>query len=307
MTTSLDWAVVLAGGDGTRLQPFTSILTGDERPKQFCRLLARHTLLGATRARLCHLVAPERTLYVVNAQHRPFYREDLSDVRPHQVIEQPSNRGTGAAVIYALAKLKRLDPGAVVGFFPADHHFDDVSMFQKVIAGAFWAARQDPTRIVMVGTVPTHPEPDYGWIVRGDWQPRQSVAANFPVYAVDAFVEKPRETQALSLMANGGLWNTFVLIGRLRTFQSLIAGASPGLSLGFSPLMGSVGLASEAASAAAVYAATTPVDFSADVLALQPERLSVIEAPAMGWTDLGRADRVLALRDRLHPPRLQAS
>ena len=66
-------------------------------------------------------------------------------------------------------------------------------------------------------------------------------------------------------MANRGLWNT-------------------------------VGLASEPVTAAAVYARTIPVDFSRDVLAVQPERLSVLEAPSMGWTDLGRADRVLALR-----------
>ncbi len=299
MQTSLDWAVILAGGDGERLQPLTQLLSGDARPKQFCRLLARQTLLGATRSRLCHIVAPERTLYVVNGQHRPFYRDEIGDIQSQQLVEQPANRGTAAAVIYSLAKLKRLDPGAVVGFFPADHHFDNVALFHRVVAGAYWAARQDPTRIVMVGTVPTHPEPDYGWIVRGAWQARTSVAANYPVYSVESFVEKPREPLALSLMANGGLWNTFILVGRLRTFLSLLAAATPRLCVGFGPLVSSIGLASEAVTAAAVYAQTPRVDFSKDVLAGQPERLSVLEAPAMGWTDLGRADRVLAIRSEL--------
>ena len=296
MQSSLDWAVILAGGDGERLQPLTQLLSGDARPKQFCRLLARHTLLGATRSRVCHLVAAERTLYVVNAQHRAYYRDELADVRPEQLIEQPSNRGTGAAITYALARLKKLDPSAVVGFFPADHHFDNVALFRRVVSGAFWAARQDPTRIVMVGAVPSHPEPDYGWIVRGAWQARQSVAANFPVYSVESFVEKPREPLALSLMANGGLWNTFVMIGRLRTFYSLVAAATPRLCVGFGPLVNSIGLLSESVSAQAVYANMPMVDFSKDVLAGQPERLSVLEAPAMGWTDLGRADRIFSAR-----------
>ena len=100
-------------------------------------------------------------------------------------------------------------------------------------------------------------------------------------------------------MANGGLWNTFVMIGRLRTFQSLLAMATPRLCMEFGPLASSVGLASESVTAAAVYARTLPVDFSRDVLAVQPERLSVLEAPTMGWTDLGRADRVLALRRQM--------
>jgi len=61
----------------------------------------------------------------------------------------------------------------------------------------------------------------------------------------------------------------------------------------------SIGLASESVSAAAVYANAPVIDFSRDVLAVQPERLSVLEAPPMGWTDLGRADRVLSLRNKI--------
>lgn len=302
MQNSLDWAVILAGGDGSRVEQLTQLLSGDARPKQFCRLLARQTLLGATRARLCQQVASGNTLYVVNGQHRPYYRDELAGIGSRQLIEQPANRGTAAAVIYSLARLKRMDPGAVVGFFPADHHFDNVALFHRVVTGAYWAARMDPTRIVMVGALPTHPEPDYGWIVRGSWQARASVAANFPVYAVESFIEKPREPLALSLMANGGLWNTFIMVGRARTFLSLLAAATPGLCSHFEPLIGSVGLASEAVTAATVYDDAPDMDFSRDVLATQPERLAVLESPSMGWTDLGRADRVLELRAGMMTP-----
>ena len=54
MESGGNWAVVLAGGDGVRLQQLTWRLASDGRPKQFCRLLDEHTLLGATRARLKH-------------------------------------------------------------------------------------------------------------------------------------------------------------------------------------------------------------------------------------------------------------
>ena len=294
-----NWSVVLAGGDGVRLQPLSWRFATDGRPKQFCRLLDEHTLLGATRARLCHLVASESTLFVVNGNHRPFYREELRDLVPYQLIEQPSNRGTGVAMIYALARLKRLDPEAVVGIFPSDHHCEDVDAFRRVVGGAFRAARQDSSRIILIGTVPDRAEADYGWIARGGPHVKLSAAAKLPVHGVEAFVEKPCEPLAVSLMEGGALWNTFMLVGKLRAFFRMLERTVPQLCAGFAPLLRAVGRPTEAATASALYDANPSVDFSRDVLALQADRLSVIEAPAMGWTDLGRADRVLALRGRL--------
>jgi len=299
MEAGANWAVVMAGGDGVRLQPLTWRFATDGRPKQFCRLLADRTLLGETRARLSQLVAHERTLYSVNSQHRAFYREELHDLVPYQLVEQPANRGTGAAVIYALGRLKRLDPEAVVGIFPSDHHCDDLPAFRRVVAGAYRAARQNAPRVVLVGTPPDRPEPDFGWIARGAALGKASVAAGLPVHSVDAFVEKPCEAVAASLVASGALWNTFMMVGKVRTFFRLLELATPHLCAGFAPLLRAIGRSTEPAIAAALYEAIPAVDFSRDVLALQPEWLSVIEAPSMGWTDLGRADRVLALRCRL--------
>ena len=299
MEAGSNWAIVLAGGDGVRLQALTWRFSTDGRPKQFCRLLDDRTLLGETRARLCPIVANERTLFSVNGQHRPFYREELRDLVPYQLVEQPANRGTGVAAIYALARLKRLDPEAVVGIFPSDHHCDQQVAFRRVVAGAYRAARQDSTRVVLVGTVPDRAEADYGWIARGAARAKTSSAAGLPVHGVEAFVEKPRESLAESLMAGGALWNTFMMVGKARAFFSLFEQATPHLCAGFAPLMRAIGRPAEPSIAAALYESIPAVDLSRDVLALRSERLTVIEAPPMGWTDLGRADRVLALRSRL--------
>ena len=299
MEAGANWALVLAGGDGVRLQPLTWRFSNDGRPKQFCRLLDDRTLLGGTRARLCHLVANERTLFAVNGQHRPYYREELRDLVPYQLVEQPTNRGTGAAAIYALGRLKRLDPEAIVGIFPSDHHCDQLAAFRRVIAGAYCAARHDPRRVVLVGTVPDRPEADYGWIARGSNHPKLSVAAGHPVHSVDAFIEKPCQSVAEALLAKGALWNTFMMVGKVRAFFSLLEQATPQLCAGFAPLMRAIGRPAESSIATALYESIPAVDLSRDVLARQPERLTVIEAPPMGWTDLGRADRVLALRSRL--------
>jgi mannose-1-phosphate guanylyltransferase len=87
-------AIVLAGGDGTRLRALTRPLTGDDRPKQFCALLGEETLLAQTRRRAARLVAPERTLLSVTRTHEPYYRSALADVPRRNVVAQPRNRGT---------------------------------------------------------------------------------------------------------------------------------------------------------------------------------------------------------------------
>ena len=67
------WALILAGGDGQRLRSLTRIIAGDERPKQFCRIVGRQTLLEVTQTRIAHTVPPNRTLVVLTRAHERYY------------------------------------------------------------------------------------------------------------------------------------------------------------------------------------------------------------------------------------------
>lgn len=113
------WAVVLAGGDGTRLQSLTRKIAGDSRPKQFCSIFGGETLLAQTRARLASLVDVDRELFVVTRAHEAYYREELRSVDDSCILPQPLNRGTGAAMALALAHLLRRDKDAVIVFVPS--------------------------------------------------------------------------------------------------------------------------------------------------------------------------------------------
>ena len=105
-----EWAVILAGGDGTRLKSLTRKIAGDERPKQFCSVLGKVTLLEETRARTALELARQRTLYVVNRTHEPYYGPILGNEPVSNLVVQPSNRGTAPAILYSLLRIAAVDP-----------------------------------------------------------------------------------------------------------------------------------------------------------------------------------------------------
>ena len=289
------WAAILAGGDGTRLQLFTEALFGDSRPKQFCRLLSQHTLLASTRMRLVAHVSPQRTLTVVTRHHEPFYRDEVAGMPSSQLVEQPSNRGTGVAIVYALARISRRDPNAVVGLFPSDHHYEHESIFLRGLTGAYALAACDPHRIVLLGAKADRPETEYGWIARGESHGMTHVTRGHAVHAVARFHEKPDLTTAVALLQADALWNTFVMVGHVSAFVDLLARSAPLMRSTFEWLRRASDLEAERLEAEALYATLPAIDFSKDVLSQNSDRLSVLTLADAGWTDLGHASRIQAI------------
>ena len=286
------WAVMLAGGDGTRLQSLTLKIAGDSRPKQFCSIIGGESLLAQTRARLESLFHVDRELFVVTRAHETYYREELRDVDDSRIISQPLNRGTGVAVAIALLHILERDADAVVIFLPCDHYYSDAEGCGRAISSAISGAEQYPDSIVLVGAKAHYPEVEYGWI-----EPGSAIShVPIPLLQVSRFWEKPSLPQAQALLQRGCLWNTFVTVGHARTFLDLVCSQVPDVVPSLSKALAENELE-------AAYRVVPTVDFSRQVLAPQPHRLLAVPDTTSGWADLGSPTRVMDIlaRNKIQP------
>ncbi|HEY7218651.1 MAG TPA: sugar phosphate nucleotidyltransferase [Candidatus Binatia bacterium] len=288
----LEWAVILAGGDGTRLKSLTRKIAGDERPKQFCSVLGGATLLEDTQRRAALELAEERTLFIVNQAHEPFYAPMLGDKRQARLVVQPRNCGTAPAILYGLLRIAAADPQAVVALFPSDHFVSDNRKFMNHVRAALDSARLRREIVILLGVDPEAPEVEYGWI-----EPTPVAKGNSQVFGVRRFWEKPNQMLAQVLQLRGCLWNSFVMVASVQALLGVIESAVPDFYRAFACLTPLFGTRAEAGAVARLYQSLTEINFSHQVLALLPQRLAVLKVSGVRWSDLGEPKRVMASLD----------
>ena len=210
------WAVVPAGGAGTRLWP----LSRSSSPKFLHDLGGNgRSLLQSTADRLAPLV-DDRLLVVTGEAHREAVLEQLG-LDPGSVLAEPSARDSMAAIGLAAALIERRDPLAVMGSFAADHVITDRDGFEAAVRLAVDAARQD--WLVTLGIEPAFPSEAFGYIRLGD-----ELAALPGAHAVQAFVEKPSLDVAEGYLADGGYrWNAGMFVVRPTVLLDLLGRWQP--------------------------------------------------------------------------------
>ena len=293
---SATWAVLLAGGDGTRLQSMTRAITGDNRPKQFVPVIGGSTLLDQTRRRVALSIAPSRTLIVVTQKHRRFYEPLANEISRSLLLEQPLNKGTAPAILYALLHVATKSPNAIVALFPSDHFFADDEEFMSQVDVAIDAVKVQPETVVLLGMTPTNPETEYGWI---EPQPSILASAEKSITRVRKFWEKPSLSLATSLLKRGCLWNSFVMVGRVDALLKMTRAAIPKVYAAFSATTPTFGTAAEHRVLNELYSQMGELNFSHEVLAVRPEDLMVMRVGDVGWSDLGEPNRVLSTLARI--------
>lgn len=293
------WVIVLAAGDGTRLQSLTARPVGGPIPKQFCSVGGTRSMLQHTLSRARLLVPPEKIVVVVAAQHRQWWQRELLDIPPGNVVVQPQNRGTGPGILLPLVLVQARDPEAEILLMPSDHYVDREDILCRAEEEAFLEATGPGRRIVLLGMTPQEADSGYGWILPTDSPPSRSCLTK-----VKGFVEKPPMREARDLMARGALINAFLLVGRCQSLLYLYR-EHPALVAAFRSLVsGPGGRSFESRALEKLYQKLTTLDFSESLLQSLPENLWVLPVPSCGWTDLGTPERVhtsLPLGERVRP------
>src|SRR5437879_10013478 len=203
------YAVVLAGGSGTRFWP----LSRELYPKQLLKVLGNRTLIQQTVLRVRPVVPAERTLVVTGASHVDGIRTQLDGadgVPKENILIEPVARNTAAAIGWAAEAVRRLDPDGVMLVMPADHVIPDEQKFLRAVALGVQVAQAG--KLVTFGIKPTRPETGYGYIKAAGHRPLHA-QGGLKALAVARFVEKPDLPTAKRYLAAGAVsWNSRVVL-----------------------------------------------------------------------------------------------
>lgn len=291
--SSSRWAVVLAGGEGTRLQPFIRDLFGSPIPKQYCTFCGTRSMLRHTVDRAAKLLDPDRILTVVGNGHRPFLAGERIDGR---LIEQPAARDTAAGIFLPVTYIMVEDPEATVLIFPSDHFVFPEDVFLEQVERVSRLAEGLPEKLFLLGTVPEAPETEYGWIEPATCLKQEREGAR----EVVAFYEKPSREQANDWFRRGHLWNTMIVAVKVKTLWLMGRRLLPELMVRFEFLLQRlqgerrrvVKFRTEEAFLSDLYSGMPRVNFSRALLARAVDRSMVWTFKDLFWSDWGCPERL---------------
>ncbi len=270
------YALILAGGSGTRLWPYSR----SEMPKQFLRLAGAHTMLQETVQRILPLVPPERIFVATGLAYAALVAQQLPEVPLENILVEPSGRGTAPCIGLAALHLRHRDPDAVMAVLSADHLVEHVDTFREKIALGAHVAQQG--YLVTLGIKPTEASTAYGYIQRGDPIDQH----DGQIYRIKAFVEKPDRDHARAYVESGEyFWNAGMFIWRADRILEELHWHHPRLAVALDLIDSVTGTPDEQRTLEAIWHGIETI--AIDVAVMERTNYAAVLPADLGWSDVG--------------------
>lgn len=287
------YAVIMAGGSGTRLWPESRA----ERPKQLLRIQGDRSMLQQSVDRLGDLVPPERILIATTEQLAGRAHEQLSHLPREAILAEPCPRNTAPCIGLAAVRILREDPEAVMAVMPADQVIEPAERFQEAIRLAELLVNEDARRLITFGIRPTYPSQGFGYIEQGEPLETAISSSLARVNRVAKFHEKPNGETAARYVASGNyLWNAGIFVWKAGTIFEALARNEPAMHGHLQAIAEAADRPDSADVLRREFTAIRKISIDHAVMERATETV-VIEAP-FDWDDVG-SWRAL---ERLRPP-----
>ena len=285
--------LVLAGGEGKRLQPFIKSLGKGTLPKQYINFIGTRSMLEHTLDRAERVIPSDRVFTIITESHlqHPEVREQISTRAKETVIVQPENKETGPGLLLPLMHLHKRYPNSLVLVLPSDHFIWEEDRLMDHTRMACVAVRRDPSRLVLLGVKPDRDEPEYGYLL-----PSKKSGIGPNMSEISWFIEKPEQKIARRLMRAGGLWNTMIMSFKTSTLLHWVSRLAPALYQQFQQIYQAIGTPGETDVVRDVYQRLKPINFSKDFLEPMvksyPSSMVALPVSDLWWSDWGTASRI---------------
>lgn len=271
------YALIMAGGGGTRLWP----LSRKSRPKQMLPLVEDRTMFEVSVERLDPLIPPERIFVVTGREQVEQLIACAPQVPKENFVVEPFGRDSGPAAALGIMHIRQRDPNAVIAILGADYHIADTAKFQRVLTSAGELAEQH--YIVTLGVSPAYPSTGFGYIKRGE---PLCTLCEFQAYLSEGFTEKPDSQTAVEFVLSGLYsWNSGMFICTADQIVSELTRQQPVMSAQFEEIARCIGTPCYDETISRIWPEIQRISLDYAVME-KAERMAVIPVD-MGWSDIG--------------------
>lgn len=270
------YAVILAGGSGTRFWPASRKLL----PKQFLTLAGPRSMLQMTVERCEPWIPLAGVRVVTNAVQAPEVARELPGMDAAQILIEPCARNTAPCIGLAAVRLLQTDPDAIMVVLPSDHVIQPVEAFHAAVEQAAAIVRKSPESLVLFGVTPGYPATGFGYIERG----LQGSSIN--AFHVASFREKPVRAVAEEYLRTGRYyWNCGIFVWRAATILKALQEFQPAIYEGLQRMVLQSQVKGWEHALQVEYPQLTSISIDHGVLE-QARDVTVLEAPFQ-WDDVG--------------------